>query len=117
MRPGRGALMAGAAATVGVVAVIVGVSASLAMVGAAAVVAQRTGGTADAAALAAADTASGAVSGIPCEQALRVAEAGGAHLAACDVDGLVATITVTGAYGGISFDAHSRAGPPDASTP
>jgi secretion/DNA translocation related TadE-like protein len=109
--------MPGAVATTGIVAVVVVVSTSLTLVGGAAVAAQRLAGTADAAALAAADAASGAVAGSPCAEARLVAEAGGVRLASCELDGLVATIGVAGAYGGISFDAHSRAGPPDASSP
>ncbi|MDZ5144560.1 Rv3654c family TadE-like protein [Microbacterium testaceum] len=109
--------MAGAVSSVGVAAVIAGLIAALAVVGGAALAAERLAGTADAAALAAADAASGAVTGVPCDEAARIAEAGNASLRECDVEGLIATITVAGAYGGISFDARSRAGPPEAAIP
>ncbi|MDQ1136125.1 secretion/DNA translocation related TadE-like protein [Microbacterium sp. SORGH_AS 1204] len=109
--------MAGSVSTVGVVAALVAVTVSLGVVGGAVVEARRVAGIADAAALAAADAASGAVPGVPCERAGRVAAAGDVHLSTCDVAGLVATIMVAGAYGGISFDARSRAGPPDTPSP
>ena len=109
--------MAGSVSTVGVVAALVAVTVSLGVVGGAVVEARRVAGIADAAALAAADAASGAVPGVPCEAAARIALAGAANLRECDVEGLIATITVAGAYGGISFDARSRAGPPEAASP
>lgn len=109
--------MPGTISTVGVIAVIAGLVAALAAVGGAALAAERLAGTADAAALAAADAASGAVTGVPCDVTARVAEAGDARLRECDVEGLIATITVAGAYGGISFDARSRAGPPETASP
>lgn len=104
--------MAGAVASVGVCVVVVGTAAAAGLVLGAVLHAQRLADTADAAALAAADTASGAVTGIPCEAAATVAAAAGASVRECVVDGLVATITVAGAYGGVPFDARSRAGPP-----
>lgn len=109
--------MAGAVMNAGVVAVVAGLVVSLGVVAGASVAVQRLSGTADAAALAAADTASGAVDGMPCEAAARIALAGAASLRECDVEGLIATITLSGAYGGISFDARSRAGPPEAPSP
>ncbi len=102
---------------VGVVAVVVGATVAMAAVGGAAVTARRVAGAADAAALAAADTASGAVPGFPCAAAERVTAAAGWQLTECHVDGLVATVTVAGAYGGVPLDARSRAGPPDVSSP
>ncbi|OZD47362.1 hypothetical protein CH252_21005 [Rhodococcus sp. 06-1477-1B] len=109
--------MPGAVSTLGVVAVLGGLIVSLGVVAGAALAAEGLAGTADAAALAAADAASGAVSGVPCEEAARIAASGEASLRECDVEGLIATITVAGAYGGISFDARSRAGPPEAPSP
>jgi len=109
--------MPGTVSTLGLVAVVTGLVAGLAVVGGAVLTAERMAGTADAAALAAADAASGAVPGVPCDEAARIAEAGEASLRECSVEGLVATITVGGAYGGISFDARSRAGPPERSSP
>lgn len=104
--------MAGTGLAVGVVAVCASLVLGLAGVGAAAVVGQRVAGAADAAALAAADAASGAVAGVPCERASDVARASGAALAACRLDGLVATVTVTAPFGRLVATASSRAGPP-----
>jgi secretion/DNA translocation related TadE-like protein len=104
---GAGAVLALAivgATTIAVVAVLA--------LGAALAVRQRIIGAADAAALAAADAASGAVIGVPCGLAARVAGANGATVHACAVDGLVATVTVTGNFGAIPFTARSTAGPP-----
>jgi secretion/DNA translocation related TadE-like protein len=58
---------------------------------------------ADAAALAAADTASGLVPGYPCETAERVAAANGASLVECTIDGPVATVTVARGIPGAPF--------------
>ena len=66
---------------------------------------------ADAAALAAADTASGLVAGHPCETAERVAAANGASLSACEVDGLVATVTVGRGILGLALRESATAGP------
>jgi hypothetical protein len=73
---------------------------------------QRVIGAADAAALAAADGASGAVAGEPCVLARRLAAAGGAALDSCVVDGLVATVAASTRVGPVPFEARSRAGPP-----
>ena len=108
--------MAGGVSAVGVVAAVAAAALGLAVAAGAAAQAQRIAGIADAAALAAADTVSGAIPGVPCEAAAAVADAGGANLDECDVDGLVATVAVGSAYGGIPFAARSRAGPPDVST-
>ncbi|RJT88148.1 hypothetical protein D6T64_12255 [Cryobacterium melibiosiphilum] len=67
---------------------------------------------ADAAALAAADTASGAAAGFPCAAAEEAAVLNGAAVSACLVDGLIATITVQRGYLGLSLSARARAGPP-----
>lgn len=73
---------------------------------------QRAVAAADAAALAAADVAVGIVAGFPCEVAASVAEANGARLAACEVDGLIATVHVTGSLAGPRVMAGATAGPP-----
>jgi secretion/DNA translocation related TadE-like protein len=69
---------------------------------------------ADAGALAAADTASGLLAGVPCDAAHRAATLNGAHLTGCTVDGLIATVTVTRLAGGLEFSVRARAGPPAA---
>ena len=108
----RDDLGAGAVLALAIIAVVVVLG--LAAVGLAAGLAarQRVIGASDLAALAGADAASGAVPGVPCEVAARVAAAGGARLASCDADGLVVDVTVVGSFAGIPLRAHSRAGPP-----
>lgn len=104
---GSGSVLAVAlvAATVAVALAVLALSAGLS-------VRQRLIGTADAAALAAADGASGGVPGAPCELARRVAAATGARLQSCRIDGLIASVEVAGAFGAVPISAHSRAGPP-----
>lgn len=72
----------------------------------------RVAGAADAAALAAADAASGAIGGSPCEQAERVASANGARVDGCTLDGLVATVRVAASVGGFEVTGIATAGPP-----
>lgn len=104
--------MAGTTLMVGVVACGAVLAVGLVTAGAAAVFGQRLAGAADAAALAAADAASGAAVGIPCERAGQLARAGGVALSACDLDGLIATVTVSAAFGVVVGTASARAGPP-----
>ncbi len=66
---------------------------------------------ADASALAAADARVGAVTGYPCDRAAEVASANGARLAACGVDGLVATVTVERWLLGLRVAQTASAGP------
>ncbi|WEF20198.1 helicase [Microbacterium maritypicum] len=107
--------MAGSALASGVLAVAAALSLGLAAVGGAAVTAQRTAGAADAAALAAADAASGAVptGEQPCELAARAAQAAGATLTGCVLEGFVATVEVQAAYAGLAAVSRARAGPPE----
>ncbi|TQJ31382.1 Rv3654c family TadE-like protein [Microbacterium sp. SLBN-146] len=107
--------MAGSTMSVGVIACAAVLAVGLTSAAGALVFSQRLSAAADAAALAAADAASGAVAGVPCERADEVAAAGGAVLSACDLDGLIATVTVSGRFGGIEASAMARAGPPPAS--
>nr|RZI37115.1 hypothetical protein BJQ95_00458 [Cryobacterium sp. SO1] len=72
---------------------------------------QSVQGAADAAALAAADIASGLIPGVPCDTAARAAELNGARLAACTVDGLIATVTVARTVGVFPISSRARAGP------
>ena len=67
---------------------------------------------ADAAALAAADTASGAIAGYPCAAAEAVATLNEAAVLRCSVTGLIASVSVTRTVHGIDVSAHARAGPP-----
>ena len=73
-------------------------------------------GAADAAALAAADTASGLVPGHPCDAATRAAVANGADLRSCTLDGLVATVVVSRSVLGFAFAESATAGPAGSGT-
>lgn len=73
---------------------------------------QRAVAAADAAALAAADVASGLLPGEPCGEAARVADAGSATLSACTIDDGVAIVEVEVEVGPMALSARSRAGPP-----
>jgi secretion/DNA translocation related TadE-like protein len=88
------------------------VAVGLCAIAAGAVVSQRIAGAADAAALAAADTVSGAVSGVPCDRAARIAHVAGLRLVSCEVEGLIATVSVSGSFAGFDLEARARAGPP-----
>ncbi|MEP6482775.1 MAG: Rv3654c family TadE-like protein [Rhodoglobus sp.] len=72
---------------------------------------QRVIGAAELAALGAADAASGAIGGAPCEVAAAVARGNGARLARCESDGLVVSVTAAGTFAGIPITATARAGP------
>jgi hypothetical protein len=72
--------MAGTVLSVGIVACAATLAVTLTAVGGAAVFSQRLAGAADAAALAAADAASGLVAGAPCERAGQIAQAADADL-------------------------------------
>ncbi|WP_298744675.1 Rv3654c family TadE-like protein [uncultured Microbacterium sp.] len=104
--------MSGLALSVGALAVTVTLAVGCASLGAAAAHATRLSATADAAALAAADTASGLLAGIPCERAAEIVTRSGASLSECDVDGPVATVHVEKGFGLLPASARARAGPP-----
>ena len=74
---------AGTAAAIGVVAAVVAVFGLLAPLGVLLDAAHRAGAAADAAALAAGDTALGLAVGVPCDRAGETAAAGGAVLESC----------------------------------
>jgi hypothetical protein len=70
-------------------------------------------GAADASALAAADTASGRVSGIPCDRAGALVHRFGVEMSSCTVSAQgVAGITVATTILGFPVAASARAGPP-----
>jgi secretion/DNA translocation related TadE-like protein len=81
-------------------------------VGAALAQRQRVIAAADAAALAAADTALGIHPGVPCEVAAEVVAAHGATLDGCAVEGVVATVSASARVAGVLVTAQARAGPP-----
>lgn len=104
--------MAGAILSVGVVVCAATLTVGFATAGAAEVFSQRMAGAADAAALAAADAASGLVGGDPCDRAAEIAAAAGAELAGCELDRLVATVTLSAVFARLPASASARAGPP-----
>ncbi|GAA2079449.1 hypothetical protein GCM10009840_13310 [Pseudolysinimonas kribbensis] len=103
---------AGAVLAVAIVAALALVASAVVGLGAGLAARQRVLAAADAAALAAADVAAGAAPGDPCPVAARVAAADGARLQSCLADGLVLTVQVAGAVGGIPLTARATAGPP-----
>jgi secretion/DNA translocation related TadE-like protein len=95
-----------------VVAMLAVLTVSAVAVGAALVQRQRVIAAADAGALAAADTALGIHPGIPCGVAAEVVEALEASLVACEVEGVVATVSASARIAGVIVTAQARAGPP-----
>lgn len=69
-------------------------------------------GAADAAALAAADIASGRMPGVPCEAAAAIAGRLDVALEECVLEGDVARVVVAAEVGGLPLRASARAGPP-----
>lgn len=76
----------------------------------------RAEGSADAAALAAADVAIGIVPGIPCAVAADVAEANRARVTECQADGVIVTVRVSITVLGFSVQSAATAGPPGAAS-
>lgn len=72
---------------------------------------QAVAAAADAAALAGADVASGLLPGFPCDEAERVTAGNDATLVACDVDGLVVTVTASRWILGVPVTSSATAGP------
>ncbi|WP_106816833.1 Rv3654c family TadE-like protein [Microbacterium timonense] len=104
--------MAGSVAAIGVIAAAAVLAAGLGLGGTASVAGQRLASAADGAALAAADAASGAVPGVPCDRAAEIAASFGAIIEVCDLDELVCTVTVSVQFGPLTARASARAGPP-----
>jgi len=113
-RPDAGVVDRGAASVLalGIVGAIVALTALVVPVVTTFVASQRAANAVDAAALAAADSVSGAVPGVPCELAAATAARNGAVLVSCRTDGPVATVAVTVSAFGIEHRAVARAGPP-----
>jgi len=78
---------------------------------------QTVSGAADAAALAAADTRAGVVSGYPCEIAETIAQLNKARLVLCELDGLIATVAVSRTILGVEVVVFATAGPPASAGP
>jgi helicase/secretion neighborhood TadE-like protein len=104
----------GSVLAIGVLACVLAITAVIVPTCAALVIKQRVVAAADAAALAAADTASGLIAGVPCDAGRRMAQKNGATLARCSVDGAVATVTASSTWLGLSITVSARAGPPEA---
>lgn len=102
----------GSVLAIGLLGATVATAATIVAIFAVFAVNQQVQGAADAAALAAADTASGLLPGIPCELAATVATANGAVVTVCSLDGLIARVEVTRRFRGIDLSALARAGPP-----
>lgn len=106
----------GAVLIVAVLGAVVALAATVIPLGGAFIASQGAANAADAAALAAADVASGLIPGVACEVAARAASANGASLAGCELNGVVAQVSVTlgwSAFGwGLNATARARAGPP-----
>lgn len=96
----------------GIVGVLMSVTAGAVAVAGASVSHQTAAGAADAGALAAADVASGRLPGSPCAIAEAVIRANGVRMGACEVDGLVASVSAAVHYLGFTVSAEARAGPP-----
>lgn len=107
----RGERGAGTVVALGLGLAIVAVLMLAVPLSAALVTRHAVAGAADAAALAAADAASGLVPGYPCETAARVAAANGVVLASCTVDGLVATVSLSRGILGLAITERATAGP------
>lgn len=108
--------MAGTILAAGLASITATMVLGAALVGGAATTAHRVTGAADAAALAAADTASGAIftRDTPCQAAERVAHAANTSITECRLDGVVATVGVKSTYAVMTVVAVARAGPPEA---
>lgn len=102
--------MAGAALAVGVLGAVAIVGLSGVSAGVALVRSQSLAGAADAAALAGGDALLGWVGGEPCAVASRVAEANGARISSCAVEGLELVVTVSGTALGVPIERSARAG-------
>jgi secretion/DNA translocation related TadE-like protein len=104
--------MPGAALVLGVTVTAALSGATLIASSAILVESQRVTAAADASALAGGDTVLGWVGGDPCTVAARVAEANGARLIHCVVEGLEIVVTTSGAILGMAIERRARAGPP-----
>ncbi|MGG7508848.1 Rv3654c family TadE-like protein [Plantibacter sp. YIM 135249] len=102
----------GSVLAIGVLGAVVAFAVAVVPVGSLLVAHQMASAAADAAALAAADTASGRVPGISCDAASRTAEHNQARVTECTVDSLIATVSVAvpSPWGDVIVSA--RAGPP-----
>jgi secretion/DNA translocation related TadE-like protein len=103
---------AGTILIVGLIAAVVALNALVIPLYWALSVRHALAGATDAAALAAADTASGLIAGYPCENASRLAVANDAYIKDCRVDGRIVTVTASRRILGILVTTSATAGPP-----
>ncbi|WP_159084946.1 Rv3654c family TadE-like protein [Planctomonas deserti] len=103
---------AGSVLVLGVVASCVTVSLLVIPIYRGAVTKRTVANAADAAALAAADVATGIVPGVPCDAASTAAALNGARLSECRLSGVVATVATESFVLGVRVEARARAGPP-----
>lgn len=103
---------AGTILMVGLVATVIALTALVIPLYWALSVKHALAGATDAAALAAADTASGLIAGFPCTNAERLAVANDAHIEECAVDGRIVTVTASRRILGILVTTSATAGPP-----
>ncbi len=97
---------------VGMIAGLIAMTGSVASVSTALIAKRGVEGAADAAALAAADVASGAAAGYPCATAAEVSRLNGAELIECSVSGYVAQVETARRILVFEVRARARAGPP-----
>ncbi len=112
MTGARGDRGAAAVLAVGALGALLALALTLIPIAGVFVASQRTANAADAAALAAADVASGSLPGAPCEVAAAAARVNGAALVSCVLSGSVARVEVRAAWWLFSLSAAARAGPP-----
>lgn len=108
----RGERGSGTILMVGIIATVIALTALVIPLYWALSVRHALAAAADAAALAAADTASGLVAGYPCDNAERLAVANDADIKECTVDGRIVTVTASRRILGILVTASATAGPP-----
>ncbi|MBH0131001.1 Rv3654c family TadE-like protein [Salinibacterium sp. NK8237] len=97
---------------VGLIATVIAVTALVIPLYWALSVRHALAGATDAAALAAADTASGLIAGYPCDNATRLASANDSLIEDCVVDGRIVTVTASRRILGILVTTSATAGPP-----
>ncbi|MGJ8721801.1 MAG: Rv3654c family TadE-like protein [Salinibacterium amurskyense] len=103
---------AGTLLMVGLVATVIAITALVVPLYWALSVRHALAAATDAAALAAADTASGLVAGYPCDNAELLARVNDAHVKECTVDGRIVTVTASRRILGILVTTSATAGPP-----
>lgn len=110
----RGDLGSATVLMAGVIGAVVFVSTAIVGVSTVLVERHRLNQAADAASLAAADTAAGLRAGLPCEQAEALAAVNSSTVEACAVEGMTVTVRVRSSVGPIPVHATATAGqPPD----